>query len=290
MARDAERLIELNASFDLARTAAPIWWAGTRSPNAEWSQRALWWVGWDDDRVVWRSVKQVGPQTLSIAGSASTEHDADWVRKVLGVDQTMPRFADPALVRLSREHAGVHPWAAGSLFEGCVSSIVGQSISVAAAATTERRLCALFNTGMAVGDRMYWPAPRPDQLASADIAYVRTCGVTSLRAAALITVGALFSEGRIAEAVLSGGVAEAEAEKLRAVPGIGPWTVSSALLWGIATPDAHPTGDVALLRAAQKHYPETGDLRGLDRLAETWKPHRGWAARLLWLDLLGFDG
>jgi 3-methyladenine DNA glycosylase/8-oxoguanine DNA glycosylase len=44
---------------------------------------------------------------------------------------------------------------------------------------------------------------------------------------------------------------------------------------------------VALLRAARVHYPEISDLNDLDRVAERWKPYRGWAARLLWLDLLG---
>jgi 3-methyladenine DNA glycosylase/8-oxoguanine DNA glycosylase len=37
------------------------------------------------------------------------------------------------------------------------------------------------------------------------------------------------------------------------------------------------------------HYPEISNLNDLDRVAERWKPHRGWAARLLWLDLLGHD-
>jgi 3-methyladenine DNA glycosylase/8-oxoguanine DNA glycosylase len=47
---------------------------------------------------------------------------------------------------------------------------------------------------------------------------------------------------------------------------------------------------VALLRAARVHYPEISNLNDLDQLAERWKPYRGWAARLLWLDLLGYDG
>ena len=79
-------------------------------------------------------------------------------------------------------------------------------------------------------------------------------------------------------------------ERLVSISGIGPWTVQSALLWGIAAPDAHPTRDVALLRAARVHYPDVADLKDLDRVAERWKPYRGWAARLLWLDLLGYDG
>jgi AraC family transcriptional regulator of adaptative response / DNA-3-methyladenine glycosylase II len=107
------------------------------------------------------------------------------------------------------------------------------------------------------------------------------------RAEALVAIGTLFaSEPR------SGGFDAnrvAAAERLRAIPGIGPWTVPSALLWGVAAPDAHPTRDVALLRAARAHYPEISDLKDLDRVAERWKPYRGWAARFLWLDLLGHD-
>ena len=81
----------------------------------------------------------------------------------------------------------------------------------------------------------------------------------------------------------------AAVEHLLSISGIGPWTIQSALLWGIAAPDAHPTRDVALLRAARVHYPDVSDLNDLDRVAERWRPYRGWAARLLWLDLLGHD-
>ncbi len=72
------------------------------------------------------------------------------------------------------------------------------------------------------------------------------------------------------------------------LPAVGPWTANSALLWGVGAPDAHPTGDVALLRAARAAFANPDlDLKGLDHRAETWRPARGWAARLLWTGLLG---
>jgi 3-methyladenine DNA glycosylase/8-oxoguanine DNA glycosylase len=199
----------------------------------------------------------------------------------------MPRFDDPVMAALASKHAGLRPWSAGSLFEGVVSSIVGQSISVAAAATTERRLCERFHRGVVVQDRQYWPPPLPEQLASSSAAFVRQSGVTMKRAEALVAVATLFAADSVSLAFAADPIAAAE--QLAAVPGIGPWTVRSALLWGIAAPDAHPTGDVALRRAARVHYPEVSDLRELDRLAERWRPYRGWAARLLWLDLLGYE-
>jgi 3-methyladenine DNA glycosylase/8-oxoguanine DNA glycosylase len=199
----------------------------------------------------------------------------------------MPEFDDPILATLAHYHAGLRPWSAGSLFEGVVSSIVGQSISVVAAATTERRLCERFNSPVLLDGRPFWPPPLPDQLASSSTAFVRQSGVTTKRAEALVAAGTLFAS----EPGLEGFAANPSAavEKLKDISGIGPWTVQSALLWGVAAPDAHPTRDVALLRAARVHYPDVLNLKDLDRVAAQWRPYRGWAARLLWLDLLGYD-
>src|SRR5215216_5166998 len=175
----------------------------------------------------------------------------------------MPAFDDAVLASLAREHAGMRPWSAGSLFEGVVSSIVGQSISVAAAATTERRLCERFNQSLHVDGRQFWPPPLPEQLASSSVAFVRESGVTTKRAEALVAVGTLFASEPTRAAFNADPVAAME--HLQSISGIGPWTIQSALLWGIATSDAHPTRDVALLRAARVHYPEISDLKDLDR-------------------------
>ena len=118
--------------------------------------------------------------------------------------------------------------------------------------------------------------------------FIRESGVTTKRAEALVAVGALFASEPARAAFEADPIAGVE--RLISISGIGPWTIQSALLWGIAAPDAHPTRDVALLRAARVHYPDIADLKDLDRVSERWKPYRGWAARLLWLDLLGHEG
>jgi 3-methyladenine DNA glycosylase/8-oxoguanine DNA glycosylase len=282
-----KRKLTVSRPFDLARTVAPAWWARGRWPNVDINGGAFVWVGWEAGRVAWRSTRQIDAQTLEISGSGSVELDAQWAAGVLGTRAEMPRFDDPVMAALARKHAGLHPWSAGSLFEGIVSSIVGQSISVAAAATTERRLCERFNNGLHLDGRQFWPPPQPDQLASSSAAFVRDSGVTTKRAEALVAVGTLFACTATTEAFNADPLVAMQ--QVASISGIGPWTVQSALLWGIAAPDAHPTRDVALLRAARVHYPDVADLRDLDRIAERWKPYRAWAARLLWLDLLGFD-
>ena len=279
--------LAVSPPFALARTAAPAWWARGRWPNVDWRNGAFVWVGWDAGEVAWRSVRQVDAGRLNISGSRHNNLDARWATAVLGTNAAMPAFDDPVLAALACAHTGLRPWSAGSLFEGVVSSVVGQSISVAAAATTEQRLYERFNEGIVIDGRQFWPPPLPEQLASSSAAFVRASGVTTKRAEALVAVGSLFAESN---PPVSDGDLRATMERLAAISGIGPWTMQSALLWGVAAADAHPTRDVALLRAARAHYPEISNLNDVDRMAERWKPYRAWAARLLWLDLLGYDG
>lgn len=279
----------MDAPFDLARTVAPVWWARGRWPSVDWANGQLTWVGWENEVIVWREVRQLAEDVLVVTGTGDATLDQLWASRVLRIDSTMPTFDDPVLRSLSRKHAGMRPWSAGSHWEGVISSIVGQSISVAAAATTERRLCNLFNPALELNGRKFWCPPAPQQLAASTIADVRSSGVTTTRAAALVEVGREFASGQLLDVESSSFDADREGEKLRRIKGVGPWTVQSALLWGIAAPDAHPTGDVALLRAARRHFPSVTTLRMLDELAAAWQPHRGWAARLLWLDLLGWD-
>lgn len=284
-----ERSLLVAPPFDLARTAAPVWWARGRWPNVDWREGTLYWVGWEAEKLVWRSVRQVGEEALALTGSGEPALDEAWAARVLGVGTVMPRFGADPLIELAAAHEGMKAWAAGSLYEGVVSSLVGQSISVASAAVTEGRLYALFNDPLVVDGRAFWPPPRPDQLAAANARLVRSSGVTTKRAEALIEVARLFADGAMAEPGGAGfdrGVASAT---LLAISGVGPWTVRSAFLWGLGDGDAHPSGDVALLRAVKRRLPQVTTLEELDGAAEAWAPYRGWAARLFWLDLLGFD-
>ena len=71
---------------------------------------------------------------------------------------------------------------------------------------------------------------------------------------------------------------------LTAVPGIGPWTAQCYLLFAAGHPDVFPAGDVALQSAAAHALglaPRPG-AKQLAAIAESWRPWRGVASRLLW--------
>ena len=133
------RTLSVPGPFDLARTVAPVWWARGRWPNVDWTDGVFTWVGWEHGHMACRSVRQIDECTIEIQGASDASLDLAWASTVLGAGILLPDFSDCVLARLSGEHAGLRQWSAGSLFAGVVSSIVGQSISVAAAATSQRR-------------------------------------------------------------------------------------------------------------------------------------------------------
>ncbi|CAN5624035.1 hypothetical protein BH23CHL5_BH23CHL5_17870 [soil metagenome] len=283
------RSLKVPRPFSLRHTVAPVAWARGRWPNVDWIENTFVWVGWESDRLVTRGLRQqVQSGTVIVSGSGLPENDLGWLEAVLGIGQTLATFDIQTLDKLSSELAGLCPYANGSLFDGVIGSIVGQSISVAAAATVERRLAALVHSGLAVGDRTFFPFPRARDLAELTPALVRGTGVTWRRAEAIVAIAKTASDGNFPLVNRQQVDPDSLRKELRLLPLVGPWTAESAMLWGLGLPDIYPTGDVALLRAARLAYDSPDmTMAELDRLSLSWAPQRSWAARLLWTNLLG---
>lgn len=281
------RIMPVPIPFSLADTCAPVGWAAGRWAGQDWIDGRLIWVGWEDDLVVHRRVWMDELEgSLRIQGDASEQNDRDWAARVLGIERHMPELADPVLRQISARHPGLRPHASGSIFEGLVDSIVGQSITVLAAAVVSARLASYFHPGMELDGRIFWPSPRPEDLANADPARLRRTGVTWKRAEALVAAGRAALDGQLPES--DSAPIDDVRTALRKLPLVGPWTAESALLWGTGEDDAYPTGDVALLRAARLAYAQPDmTMKELDTRAKEWRGHRAWAARLLWIDLFG---
>jgi len=66
---------------------------------------------------------------------------------------------------------------------------------------------------------------------------------------------------------------------LLSLPGIGPWTAQYIAMRALHWPDAFPSGDLMLLRAANSTE------KKLQQLAEGWRPWRAYATHYLWHSL-----
>jgi 3-methyladenine DNA glycosylase/8-oxoguanine DNA glycosylase len=274
--------------FSLAVTCGPVAWTTGRSPRHRWDSGKLTWIGWEADCIAWRRCRQATPGSLLVDGTANPALDANWAASVLGTTIPLPTYTDPVMDGLATRYPGLRPYCDGSIFDGIITAIVGQSISVAAAAVTQAKLAALFAEPVTIDGVDFRPLPHPSQLAEASAELVRSSGVTWRRAEALIRAAREILSGNLPPDELARRDPDEAVKALMTLPLVGRWTAESVVLWGIGAPNAHPTGDVALLRAAKAAYDRPDlTLKELDILAEQWQPARGLAARLLWTEFFG---
>jgi AraC family transcriptional regulator of adaptative response / DNA-3-methyladenine glycosylase II len=159
--------------------------------------------------------------------------------------------------------------------ELAIRAVIGQQVSVTAAATVAGRLVAVH------GEALPWPVggvthlfPAPATLAElrpADLPMPRT------RARALIGLADALARGAIE-------LAPGSRDALLALPGIGPWTADYIALRALGDRDAFLPSDLGVRRALER-LGRAGDPAAAARLAERWRPYRAYALAHLWSTL-----
>ncbi len=182
-----------------------------------------------------------------------------------------------ALVEIAPEFAAIR-LATGKIpirwlepgYAGLVWVVMGQQISVAAARAIMTRLEAAI-------------AVTPDAVLAASDDVLRAPGLSIQKIRTLRECALAVKSGLDFDALKSMSADEAIAE-LTAIRGIGRWTAEVYLLFAAGHPDIFPAGDLALQESARLAFGL--DLRPSEKellsRAESWRPHRAAAARLLW--------
>jgi len=164
-------------------------------------------------------------------------------------------------------------------FEIGVRAILGQQVSVMAATTLSGRLVEAYGTALP-GDAqngLLWLFPGPERLSRVTLSKV---GMPSKRAEAIRQFARAVHRGDV---VLSSSAGlEATVEKLISLPGIGPWTAHYIAMRALGEPDAFPSSDLILRRAAASRTGQTVSEAELLERAEAWRPWCAYAALYLW--------
>ncbi|EQB19271.1 DNA-3-methyladenine glycosylase family protein [Novosphingobium lindaniclasticum] len=151
-------------------------------------------------------------------------------------------------------------------------TIVGQQVSVAAAASVWSRLEALLGEGLA-----------PETLLAAEFEALRACGLSRQKQGYARSLCELVMAGTLDLDALPEDDEEAIA-RLVLIKGIGRWSAEIYLLFAEGRPDIWPAGDLAV--QAGLHRILGLDARPSERearaIAEDWRPHRGAAAIFTW--------
>ncbi|BAI95636.1 DNA-3-methyladenine glycosidase [Sphingobium sp. TA15] len=157
-------------------------------------------------------------------------------------------------------------------YETLLRTIVGQQVSVAAAAAVWRRLETELGAGCA-----------PDALLSRDFDALRACGLSRQKQGYARSLAELVVSGGIDLHDLPQDDEEAIAQLVR-IKGIGRWSAEIYLLFAEGRPDVWPAGDLAVQIEIGRilGLPERPGEKLTRELAERWRPHRGAAAIMAW--------
>ncbi len=179
---------------------------------------------------------------------------------------------DRDLARIHAEFGRPPEWFREPGFPTLVHIILEQQVSLASARAAYERLQSLASpltpeAFLALGDRELKGAgfSRQKILYGRHLAEAVTAGRLNLEAFARMN--------------------DAEVKRaLTALKGIGAWTADIYLLMSLRRADAWPAGDLALAVALQeiKGLPARPTPLELSAFAESWRPWRAVAARLLW--------
>ncbi len=190
-----------------------------------------------------------------------------------------PRQIAAHLGPLAEAHPGLRVPGAFDGFETAVRAILGQQVSVRAAATLAGRFATAFGepiqTPHAALTRL---PPTAQRIAAAEASDIMALGITRARAHSILSLARAVSKG--AFSLEPGPDVEETIAGLKTLPGIGDWTAQYIAMRALCWPDAFPAADLGIYKALG----ETNPKRVL-ALAEAWRPWRSYAVMHLWKSL-----
>nr|WP_262908733.1 DNA-3-methyladenine glycosylase 2 family protein [Hymenobacter translucens] len=188
--------------------------------------------------------------------------------------------ADPVLAAIIRDGRPLKPSAHEDVYHALLTAIVGQQISVKAAAAIWKKVQALFPPD---------GYPEPAALLAMSDEELRAAGISRQKAGYLRAIADFALRGQLDYTFINGLDEDALTRHLTAIKGVGRWTAQMLQMFALDQPDVFPEGDLGIQNAMRRYYglTETGKalLSRMSQLAEAWRPYRTVASKYLWQSL-----
>jgi DNA-3-methyladenine glycosylase II len=190
---------------------------------------------------------------------------------------------DPVLAAIMRRHPRIAMTRRGEPFFTLARAIVGQQISVKAAATVWAR----FELAVLAGELRAASGVSPAAVLAASPEALRAAGLSQRKLEYLLDLASHFETGKVDPLHWPSLDDEALIAELVGVRGIGRWTAEMFLMFNLQRPDVLPLDDIGLQKAVAVHYYSGRRVtaRTIRRLAKNWQPWRSVATWYLWRSL-----
>lgn len=286
---DAERTWRAGWRIDVARSLAPLQRGRHDTCHATVDGRIIWRTARLASGTVLARIEQVGERDVACAawGDGATQF-TDELPSLLG-DGDEPSALDcsghPLLAKLQRAHQWLRMPRSGLVFEALVGAVLEQRVLVQEALAGRRFLYERHGEappasprGMPAHLRV---APSPASWLAVPSWDWHRAGVDVHRAAAVRRCAEVAE--RLDETITMDRVEGLR--RMRAVPGVGVWTVAETWQRSHGDPDLVSFGDTHLARFVG--YALTGDSADDDAMHELLEPWRGQRHRVVRLLHLG---
>ncbi len=198
----------------------------------------------------------------------TTENSQAIARRIVRIE---PKFRE-VVTKFGPAPIGARP-SKISNFQALAESILGQQLSVKAAATITERVI------QAAGGRM-----DPAGIAKLTPRTLRSAGCSAAKARAISELAQVVADGDLPIRSLNKKSDEAIMELLLPLYGVGRWTVEMFLIFQLGRSDVWPTGDLGVRRGWEKLYKMKREVEidELEKLGAKFAPHRSHLAWYCW--------
>ena len=182
---------------------------------------------------------------------------------------------DQVIARLIRTYPNEAMLNHQNPFGTLVKAIVGQQISIKAAAAICQRLESLIG---AYSTEHYLAAKESE---------LRQCGLSRPKIRYITNVALALESGQLTPLNWSTMSDDEVAKQLMSISGIGRWTAQMFLIFHLHRSDILPLGDVGLVKAIKHHYGSEKQLSDweIGAITQVWQPYRTVATWYLWRSL-----
>ncbi|HEU5138829.1 MAG TPA: DNA-3-methyladenine glycosylase [Bacillales bacterium] len=232
---------------------------------------------------------EVKVEGVCLEGTMEPERVRGVLERMLSVHQDLHevyRYMNgmPKLMHLTREFEGLHIFREPDLFECMVKLIIGQQITTSFATDLTRNLIEAVAKTVFCGEREYYIFPNPDQVAKLQIDDLARKKFNRRKAEYIVDFAKQIDEGSI-DLFRFHDMADSDVMRdLIKIRGIGPWTATCFMIFGLGRENLVPASDIGIQKAVQKVYGQskrpTKD--ELLQLAEEWNPIASYVSRYLW--------
>jgi 3-methyladenine DNA glycosylase/8-oxoguanine DNA glycosylase len=231
-------------------------------------------------------VAQVSRDRVLFGAWAPDRDAAEWgierMRFALGIDQDLSPFYerfrfDPLIGVSVRASPALRASGKPDPFEALAWAICEQLIEFERAAAIQRRLIFRLGRRYDWGGRSFRDAPTAATLAGQAPAQLESMDLSAGRALALVRAAREVASGRVD--LYDCSEPERGWRRLRAIPGVGSWTVQMLAFTGQGRLDQLPAGDLAYVKLVGR-LRAGGDPRARateEEVSEFFAPYGSWA-------------